>query len=300
MKPSAQPVLRDLVLVGGGHSHVGVLRMFAMKPEPGGAHHRDLHRHRHPLLGHAARLHLGPITALTRCTSTWAACALLPGRGCTTMRWSASTAKTRKSFAKTDRPWPTTCCPSTSARHRKCAMSRGPNRWPCRSSRFAQFNQRWLALMDKARQWPVAPRPHDDCGGGRGRRWHRVGAVHAIPLAPRTQGLGPQPRGPEIRVVDFGRHHLAHAQPGCTKAFCPSAARAQRRSAHLGRSDPGLARLSAHARRAHLRCGRNHVGDPCRWPRLAAKHWPGAGQARLHPGAPAAANPERPAGVCGG
>ena len=35
MQASASPVLRDLVLVGGGHSHVGVLRMFAMAPEPG-------------------------------------------------------------------------------------------------------------------------------------------------------------------------------------------------------------------------------------------------------------------------
>ena len=35
MQSSPQPVLRDLVLVGGGHSHVGVLRMFAMHPEPG-------------------------------------------------------------------------------------------------------------------------------------------------------------------------------------------------------------------------------------------------------------------------
>jgi len=35
MQAADQPVLRDLVFVGGGHSHVGVLRMFAMRPEPG-------------------------------------------------------------------------------------------------------------------------------------------------------------------------------------------------------------------------------------------------------------------------
>lgn len=35
MRTTEQPVLCDIVLVGGGHSHVGVLRRFAMHPVPG-------------------------------------------------------------------------------------------------------------------------------------------------------------------------------------------------------------------------------------------------------------------------
>jgi selenide,water dikinase len=35
MQATASPVLRDIVLIGGGHSHVGVLHMFAMRPLPG-------------------------------------------------------------------------------------------------------------------------------------------------------------------------------------------------------------------------------------------------------------------------
>ena len=35
MQRDQQPVVRDIVLVGGGHSHVGVLRHFAMRPMPG-------------------------------------------------------------------------------------------------------------------------------------------------------------------------------------------------------------------------------------------------------------------------
>ena len=35
MQTDAAPILRDIVLIGGGHSHVGVLHMFAMNPLPG-------------------------------------------------------------------------------------------------------------------------------------------------------------------------------------------------------------------------------------------------------------------------
>ena len=35
MKNAKQPVIKDAVLVGAGHGHVAVLRMFGMRPIPG-------------------------------------------------------------------------------------------------------------------------------------------------------------------------------------------------------------------------------------------------------------------------
>ena len=154
MKPSDQPVLRDLVLVGGGHSHVGVLRMFAMKPEPGvritvictdidtpysgmlpgyiSGHysfdevHIDLGR----LCAFAgARLYHDAVIGIDR--------------------------KTQTVICKNRPPVAYDLLSINIGSTPQVQQVEGAQTLAVPVKPIAQFNQRWLALLDKARQWPT-------------------------------------------------------------------------------------------------------------------------------------------------
>ncbi len=153
MQSSHQPVLRDLVLVGGGHSHVGVLRMFAMKPEPGvritvictdidtpysgmlpgyiSGHysfdevHIDLGR----LCAFAgARLYHDAVVGIDR--------------------------KNQKVICQNRPPVAYDLLSINIGSTPQMQHIEGAPTLAVPVKPIAQFNQRWLALLDKARQWP--------------------------------------------------------------------------------------------------------------------------------------------------
>jgi selenide,water dikinase len=154
MQSSPQPVLRDLVLVGGGHSHVGVLRMFAMKPEPGvritvictdidtpysgmlpgyiSGHytfdevHIDLGR----LCAFAgARLYHDAVVGIDR--------------------------KSQKVICKNRPPVAYDVLSINIGSTPQVQQVDGAQALATPVKPIAQFNQRWLALLDKARHWPA-------------------------------------------------------------------------------------------------------------------------------------------------
>ncbi|MFM2074466.1 MAG: Selenide, water dikinase [Pseudomonadota bacterium] len=169
MQASPSPVLRDLVFVGGGHSHVGVLRKFAMKPEPGvritvictdidtpysgmlpgyiSGHYSfdDVHIDLGRLCAFAgARFYHDAVVGIDR---------------------------ERKRVLCRDRPpVPYDLLSINIGSTPQVQQVEGAQALAVPVKPIAQFNQRWLALLDKALHWPVqcGPMTVAVVGGGAG------------------------------------------------------------------------------------------------------------------------------------
>lgn len=217
MQTTPEPVLRDLVLIGGGHSHVGVLRMWAMKPEPGvritvictdidtpysgmlpgyvSGHysfdevHIDLGR----LCAFAgARLYRDTVTGIDRQQQrVW--CANRPPVAYDLL--SINTGSTPQ------------------VQHIEGAQALVTPVKP-----IAQFNQRWLALLDKARQWPSHRRMTIAVvGGGAGGVELVLSMQYRLRL--ELKALGRNPEDLKFVLLTSGDSILPTHNPGVRARF---------------------------------------------------------------------------------
>jgi selenide,water dikinase len=169
MQASPSPVLRDLVFVGGGHSHVGVLRRFAMKPEPGvritvictdidtpysgmlpgyiSGHYSfdDVHIDLGRLCAFAgARFYHDAVVGIDR--------------------------ERQRVLCRDRPPVPYDLLSINIGSTPQVQQVEGAQALAVPVKPIAQFNQRWLALLDKALHWPVQRGPMTVAvvGGGAG------------------------------------------------------------------------------------------------------------------------------------
>ncbi len=218
MQSTPQPVLRDLVLIGGGHSHVGVLRLFAMHPEPGvritlicsdidtpysgmlpgyiSGHysfdevHIDLGR----LCAFAgARFYRDTVTGIDR-QNQRVVCANRPPVAYDLL--SINTGST----------------PQVQNIEGAQALST-----PVKP--IAQFNQRWLALLDKARQWPThrGRMTIAVVGGGAGGVELVLSMQYRLRL--ELKALGRNPEDLAFVLLTSGESILPTHNPGVRERF---------------------------------------------------------------------------------
>ena len=169
MQVSPSPVLRDLVFVGGGHSHVGVLRMFAMKPEPGvriTVICTDIDTPYSGMLpgyisGHYSfddvHIDLGKLCAFAGARFFHDAVVGID--------------RERKLVLCRDRPpVPYDVLSINIGSTPQVQRVEGAAALSVPVKPIARFNQRWLALLEQVRQWPVqrAPMTVAVVGGGAG------------------------------------------------------------------------------------------------------------------------------------
>ena len=285
MQSSNQPVLRDLVLVGGGHSHVGVLRMFAMKPEPGVRITlicTDIDTPYSGMLpgyisGHYSfdevHIDLGRLCAFSGARLVHDAVISIDR-------------KTQRVICKNRPPVPYDLLSINIGSTPQMRQVDGAQALAVPVKPIAQFNQRWLALMDKVRQWPAHRGPMTIAVVGAGAGGVELVLSMQYRLRNEFRALVRNPEDLQFVLLTSGEHILPTHNPGVRARFAKVLQErnvAVHTHAEVVQVSPGC---------LHTRDGRTFDADetmwvtPSRWPRMVAKHRIGFGQRRLHPGAP--------------
>ena len=218
MQSSPQPVLRDLVLIGGGHSHVGVLRMFAMKPEPGVRLTVICTDIDTPYSGMLPGYISGHYTFDEVHIDLGRLCAFAGARLVHDAVVSIDR-KTQHVICQNRPPVPYDLLSINIGSTPQVRQIDGAQALAVPVKPIAQFNQRWLALMDKARQWPGHRGPMTMAVVGAG-----AGGVELIlsvqyRLRNELKALGRNPEDLKFVLLTSGDSILPTHNPGVRARF---------------------------------------------------------------------------------
>ena len=276
-----QPVVKDLVLVGGGHSHVAVLKRFGMSPMPGvrlTVICRDVHT---PYSGMLPGISPA-ITGSTTPISIWARSAASPARASSATRRPASTCAASRCICR-DRP----PVPYDLLSHQHRLDAAHEPRCPAPPAHVVPvkpingFSTRWEALRARVRAptarcaspWSAparaASRSCSPCSTACARNCAQAGrttdeiAFHLFSAAPRScrptmRGCGAASSGCWARGVSVVPAQAAVAQVS-PDSLRTAAARNVAADEILWVTR-GRRRTVAAPSRARARCGRLHPG----------------------------------------
>jgi selenide,water dikinase len=218
MQSSNQPVLRDLVLVGGGHSHVGVLRMFAMKPEPGVRITLICTDIDTPYSGMLPGYISGHYSFDEVHIDLGRLCAFAGARLFHTGVIGIDR-KAQKVICNNRPPVPYDLLSINIGSTPQMRHVDGAQALAVPVKPIAQFNQRWLALMDKARQWPAHRGPMTIAVVGAGAGGVELVLSMQYRLRNEFKALLRNPEDLQFVLLTSGEHILPTHNPGVRARF---------------------------------------------------------------------------------